>query len=217
MTKPEMKDKRIIEISFAKGIGIILVVLGHCLPDGYFKRLIYLFHMPLFFFISGYLFNYSNNIVKYIIRKIKSLYVPFVFCNLLALIFHNAFCNIGIYSYGILYTSIKDYIKQIIKTLLCIGSEEIVGPLWFLPCLMISSILFYTMVMIENKYKMSQYIRHICSLLIFLLAFLFVNLHGLLFSLYIKIATAINKTLAEYLKYLKAKAKAVIAKMAPKT
>ena len=49
---------RIIEIDCLKGIGIILVVLQHCLSfagEGYSKPSIMIlsFHMPLFFFASG--------------------------------------------------------------------------------------------------------------------------------------------------------------------
>ncbi len=55
--------KRIAETDIAKGIGIILVVIGHAFPDstqlvsGSFSyilyRMIYSFHMPFFFFVSG--------------------------------------------------------------------------------------------------------------------------------------------------------------------
>lgn len=45
---------RINEIDIAKGIGIILVIIGHCLPNNSLLRLmIYSFHMPLFFVLSG--------------------------------------------------------------------------------------------------------------------------------------------------------------------
>jgi len=40
-----------------KGFGILFVVLGHALADGGLKTYIYAFHMPLFFFVSGYLFD----------------------------------------------------------------------------------------------------------------------------------------------------------------
>ncbi|MDP3446737.1 MAG: acyltransferase family protein [Eubacteriales bacterium] len=46
----------------AKGIGILLVVLGHVptiLKE--LAKIIYPFHVPLFFFVSGYL----QNAVKY--------------------------------------------------------------------------------------------------------------------------------------------------------
>ena len=45
-----MTDKRISYIDMAKGIGIILVVLGHSIfPSENLTTWIYSFHMPLFF------------------------------------------------------------------------------------------------------------------------------------------------------------------------
>lgn len=48
-------NKRIEYIDTARGIAILLVVLGHCLPSttGVTNRVILCFHMPLFFFLSG--------------------------------------------------------------------------------------------------------------------------------------------------------------------
>lgn len=51
----EVKAKqRDISIDIAKGIGIILVVYGHLACP--VAREIFLFHMPLFFLLSGYFF-----------------------------------------------------------------------------------------------------------------------------------------------------------------
>ena len=47
-------------IDFLKGIGIILVVIGHVSQNERINDFIYSFHMPLFFFISGFLFNYKK-------------------------------------------------------------------------------------------------------------------------------------------------------------
>ena len=45
-----MEKKRLEYIDIARGIGIVLVVLGHCLSqlDGSLRTFIYSFHMPLF-------------------------------------------------------------------------------------------------------------------------------------------------------------------------
>ncbi len=49
------ESKRLDFIDIAKGIGIILVVTGHLLPVAAgLHVLIYSFHMPLFFFLSGF-------------------------------------------------------------------------------------------------------------------------------------------------------------------
>lgn len=68
------------DIDTIRGFGIILVVLGHThgLPEPLF-RLIYSFHMPLFFILSGYLFNCEKahvDPVGTLFNKFKRLIVP---------------------------------------------------------------------------------------------------------------------------------------------
>lgn len=52
-------------IDALKGILILFVIAGHLLPGGlnssFLRYSIYAFHMPLFLFISGYLFNLKKN------------------------------------------------------------------------------------------------------------------------------------------------------------
>lgn len=49
---------RKIELDVVKGIGIIIMVIGHThFSDGFLNHYIYAFHMPLFFVISGMLFR----------------------------------------------------------------------------------------------------------------------------------------------------------------
>ena len=52
--------KRMDYIDIAKGIGIILVILGHRNISTDIKQFIYTFYMPLFFMLSGYLFKFKN-------------------------------------------------------------------------------------------------------------------------------------------------------------
>ena len=63
---------------FAKGIGIILVRFGHQKIFG--KKLIYLiyaFHMPLFFMISGYFYKNDKGAIKQIKHKAYSILMPY--------------------------------------------------------------------------------------------------------------------------------------------
>ncbi len=70
-----------------KGILIVLVVLGHLLERlpmgntlaGY--KLIYLFHMPLFVFCSGYLASSSTD------KIVKKILIPYVICQFIYCIF----------------------------------------------------------------------------------------------------------------------------------
>ena len=74
--------KRLDYVDVAKGIGILLVVLGHCLVFGgsWSSNLfwyIYAFHMPFWFTISGYLYKRKDP-SSFMIGKITTLLVPFV-------------------------------------------------------------------------------------------------------------------------------------------
>ena len=69
--------KRIDWIDMAKGYGIIFSIYAHLGYD-LLTSWIYSFHMPLFFFISGYLFNDDVDFITLLKKKIKSLLVPYV-------------------------------------------------------------------------------------------------------------------------------------------
>lgn len=71
-------------ILIAKGIGIILVVVGHFNPEisptywSVIRKLIYSFHMPLFFILSGYLYSHGKYSYSDLIKtKAKRLLYPF--------------------------------------------------------------------------------------------------------------------------------------------
>lgn len=69
-------NERDISIDILKGILIILVVMGHYTRD-IFHDVVLLFHMPLFFMISGFLQSPIKNRQK-LIKKIKRLILPYV-------------------------------------------------------------------------------------------------------------------------------------------
>ncbi len=52
--------KRLDYLDRAKGLLIILVVIGHIWQSGPVFNIIYAFHMPAFFLISGILFHHTK-------------------------------------------------------------------------------------------------------------------------------------------------------------
>ena len=95
-----MRENR---ITIAKAIAIILMVICYAGFGSVFHQgaaFINMFHMPLFFFVSGYCFKekYLSDGRKYTVNKIKGLYVPFVKWSLLFLVLHNVFFYANIYS-----------------------------------------------------------------------------------------------------------------------
>lgn len=78
-------EGRIDYLDNLKGIAIVLMVMGHC--GAPFTHWIFLFHMAVFYIAFGYCWNDKhvadlNSVKRYIIGKLKMLYVPYVFCNL---------------------------------------------------------------------------------------------------------------------------------------
>lgn len=52
---------RITFVDIAKGFGIFLIILGHLITYGHpIFKWIFSFHIPLFFFLSGYVFKAVN-------------------------------------------------------------------------------------------------------------------------------------------------------------
>jgi fucose 4-O-acetylase-like acetyltransferase len=75
-----MDQNRLVTIDVAKGIGILLVVLGHSYLSTSNVKLfdiIYSFHMPLFFFLSGVFFKFDKNFKIFILKKTDQILKPF--------------------------------------------------------------------------------------------------------------------------------------------
>lgn len=143
-----VKSQRDTTLSILKGIGIILVVMGHChFP---FTGFLFSFHMPLFFMASGYFFktDYLNQKGNFYWKKVKGVYWPFLKWSVIFLLLHNVFCYFGILNNaygdaaGVAYSlsQIKDNLLQIVFRM---NRYEpmILGTYWFMRSLFVASIL----------------------------------------------------------------------------
>lgn len=71
---------RVSWIDVAKGIGIFLMVMGHTGMPKLGNQWIYSFHMPLFFFISGMLFDPDKySMAEFLRRKMNTMICPYLF------------------------------------------------------------------------------------------------------------------------------------------
>lgn len=71
-------NKRMRWIDVVKGVGIILVIIGHSACPQLLLKYIQSFHMPLFFIVAGYLFNEYPSTEKLIKRKSTALIKPYL-------------------------------------------------------------------------------------------------------------------------------------------
>lgn len=89
-------NTRIRYIDLAKGLTMLLVLVGHIDTIEPVKHLIYSFHMPLFFLLSGYFMKLEGDIQVEIKKSFRSLIVPYIVVALFIRIYQvilNAYIN----------------------------------------------------------------------------------------------------------------------------
>ena len=119
----------------AKGIGILTVVYGH-LGILTAKSLIYAFHIPLFFFLSG-IFHRRRHMGDLVRRKASTLMVPYLWAFMIFSVVDLAWLKL--YPFN-------DF------TLL--STRQSTGPLWFLRALFASCILYETLIWGAERIKL---------------------------------------------------------------
>jgi len=119
---------KIIWVDTFKGLGILAVVLGH-IYIGEISRSIYIFHMPLFFFLSGYLFKPTLEYKKYLIKKIVHLLIPYFFFLTPIYISYNGLPSLNLKEIAIYFS------EPIIGGRMLTGS---LGVFWFVTCLFLT-------------------------------------------------------------------------------
>ena len=129
-----MKNKRISYFDLAKGIGIILVVLGHMENiDAGLRTWISSFHMPLFFMISGMLMaakrEQEGNTVDVYIKKAKGILIPYMWFSII-------YVPIDIMNLYIHHIDEHTFVQNILDSCTFAG----ISVMWFLPALFIAEI-----------------------------------------------------------------------------
>ena len=152
-------------VDAAKGLGIIFVVLGHAIADttpnvpifGKIFQIIYSFHMPLFFFLSGFCGIkalqkrqlYEKEV--YILERFKRLMIPYFFVGI---------CYIPIKLFMADYVTKKIDIQHIVMGFLCGDNPN--SQLWTLYVLFLDAIFLCVM---SNAGKFSSHITFLLSLI----------------------------------------------------
>ncbi|MHB8077057.1 acyltransferase family protein [Desulfosporosinus fructosivorans] len=136
-------QERIQWLDNAKGWGILLVMIGHTNLPGPTNIWVYSFHLPLFFFISGYLFNSNkyDNTFELIKAKARTLLIPYFFFSLIILLF-DVLVKFSKFGAGG-GDNCSSIINQFIGMFVQMRSTELSGVCWFLTLLFISEILLY--------------------------------------------------------------------------
>lgn len=132
-----MENKRITWIDITKGIGIFLVVWAHAIDrDSIIWRSINSFHMPLFYFLSGYVFNDSditfNDMVYRIQKKVNDLWTPFVRYSIFVLLLFTLITR---------QETMESLIRKSIAILMMRDTAPLLGATWFITTLFFAQVL----------------------------------------------------------------------------
>lgn len=137
-----MKGNRLAYIDMVKGVGIILVVIGHStyVSEGVLTWLAS-FHMPLFFIVSGILFAHRHSerehFGAYVKKRFFGMMVPYFAFSLIYILidYYYLYAHPEIISKEFIYSAI-------LQALSLFG----ISVLWFLPAIFIGEICFYGLV-----------------------------------------------------------------------
>lgn len=143
-----------------RGIGIVLMVLGHSGFPG--TNFIYLFHMALFFMLSGWFFSLRGGLAHFVKRKILTLWLPFVLANTAFTTLNNLFLRLNILTSderilelpGNAVTApvtLKDVIGRTAHWCVFDGGTQLGGAMWFIQALFQISILYALVEFILQK------------------------------------------------------------------
>jgi fucose 4-O-acetylase-like acetyltransferase len=137
-------SKRIEYIDIARGIGILLVVLAHN-DFGYISQygheVIYSFHMPLFFFLSGYFIRTNIPFLDFVKKRFHSLLKPFLFT-----LFMIYFTSVSFEKMGF-----ENALRRIVKSLYGTGVYIDWVQLWFLPNLFVVSLYAFVFIVVVGR------------------------------------------------------------------
>lgn len=158
-------------IDAAKGYGMILVILGHITEYSPVGMIIYSFHMPLFFFMSGYLFSTKRSFGEFARNKTRRLILPY-FVYAIPLILWDVFAAKGrnywqyapvlegtkllsLDSYGGTYdwsaVESQETISIFLRDILGMIIQKRMWTHWFLACLIFLEILFFFLIRYINR------------------------------------------------------------------
>jgi len=167
-------SNRIEWLDIAKGIGIIFVIFAHVTTiSPALLNYIYSFHMPLFFFISGYLFSNAKykTLKSFAKKKAQTLIVPYFIFSIISFIYwaliqirmgdDTRHPSVLLNFFGIFYSNPSYH------------SMSYNVPLWFLTCLFSTEMIFFLL-----KKRIEKKLYLILSLVLF-------SILGYLYSLYV--------------------------------
>lgn len=202
---PVNNKKRVDWVDVLKGLGMIAIFLGH---EGASAGKLYLFvfsyHVPLFFFVSGFFSKVKEgeSFIQFVKRKFQNIMIPyygFVFISIIILVLFNN------YDLNVLPYILKNGV-------LGIRNQVFPSSAWFLPCIFLMSIIYNLILRIVKKRNIALaccFIIYIFNYVVYYGPSWFWNLDS---ALYYIIYYALGASIYPYIQKFKLKSLSVLKK-----
>ncbi len=141
-------------VDIYKGLAILAIVLGH--TNSFWPASVYLFHIAAFFFIAGYTSNTNEPFANFLLKKIKTLILPFWIFNAIFVLIHYF---VERYQIDLFFkpTDSFDLLTQFNNILLTKSTEDIGGATWFLIALFVALVTFQGILKVLETNKYTNY------------------------------------------------------------
>lgn len=134
-----------------RGLGMVFVVAGHGF-GGDIERFVNMFHIPLFFFVSGLVFKFVGrsflDALVFLRKSLKSLWWPSLRYGVFFVLTHNLFAHWGLYHvprYGLAETAMA-----LARHVAFFKTERLEGAMWFLTALFVGRCLLYAVTWLSS-------------------------------------------------------------------
>lgn len=164
---PPQPAHRIKWVDYAKTFAILGVMLLHLDPDPVIKGFLKTYSLPLFFFISGYLFSFERNpeYKSFVAKRFRQLVVPYFWMNVIAYICWYFVAR----HYG---SDPRDAVEWYMPLIgIATGIPPLLShdiPLWSLLCFFMAEIIYYPL----QKYLKNPLLVSIVAMVTILLSYI---------------------------------------------
>ena len=149
-------------VAAAKGMTILLMVMLHAGSPKYTNQYVSMFHMPLFFIMSGYCFKakYLDDAATFVKKRVKGIWWPFVKWVLVFTLLHNVLYELNVYNDVFGYDgdvshqyTWREMGVHCFKALYFRSGEQLLAGYWFLKALFCGSLIGYVCIKCTSRIK----------------------------------------------------------------
>lgn len=195
-------QKRYQYIDIARGIAMLCIIIGH-LGNRTINRVVFTFHVPIFFLISGFFISEKTSLSEFMKKRIRSLIVPYV-CTCIVII---GIATLGNYITGGIWESLWAFGRWTYASLYGAGNYytepfyiKAIGAIWFLWAT------FWGQLFLKLSFKLNDKYRPLFVLFLFLVGYF----SRFLLWFPLSIQAGCCATLFIYIGYICKKSKAVV-------